>query len=296
MRTIPLLLLMLAAACAPQGIQAPPDIAIGTSAVEPSFVNPPSSILMCQQANILARLSNKGTSDISRGVYTFIVEDQILYAPKKSDTFTLEGKSKFNPQGGIQQLQLSVKNTGLPPQLESYSTPIILQTCYPYETFSTTNVCIDPDIQNMNPNKVCRPSTVSVGGQGAPVAVTRVEPIMEPIQDSVIPSFIISIANLGNGKVISSSDAQAACTTKQPLQGTVQVTADLQAEPLICTPETINLEAGREAKVKCTAQGYSGKELGTYQTLLSVTLNYGYVTNTIMPLNINKIPGQEECT
>ncbi|MBS3148857.1 hypothetical protein J4219_08320 [Candidatus Woesearchaeota archaeon] len=290
------LIFLLICACGQQGVPMPQDIATGTIAVEPSFVNPPSSIIMCQQANILARLSNKGTSDVTRGVYTFIVEDQVLYAPKKSDTFQLEGKSKFNPQGGIQQLQFSVKNTGLPPQLESYSTPIILQACYPYETFSTTTVCIDPDVQNTNPNKVCRPSTVSVGGQGAPVAVTRVEPIMEPIQDSVTPSFIISIANLGNGKVISSNDAQAACTTKQPLKGTVQVMADLQAEPLICQPEAITLESGKEAKVKCTAQGYSGKEQGTYQTLLSVTLNYGYVTNTILPITITKIPGQEECT
>ena len=183
---------------------------------------------MCQEGVIVANVRNRGTFDIQGGIQSFILEDQILSAvDKKVRPLTLDGRSKFNPEGGISQISFRVKNSGLPQQLESYSTPIVYQACYPYETYASATVCIDPDVRNLNPSKVCRSQSVSVGGTGAPVVVSRVEPVMVPEGSVVVPSFILYVQNQGSGKVVSSELVQGACASgSERLKSIVGVRAD----------------------------------------------------------------------
>src|SRR3989344_1123756 len=99
-------------------------------------VHPASTenILMCQDANILLDLYNMGTSD-TEGIYNLILEDQIVSTAKKKGGFALEGRSPINPAGEFTQLTFKLKSKTLPAQLETYSTPFILNACYPYITY-----------------------------------------------------------------------------------------------------------------------------------------------------------------
>ena len=146
-----LFLLLLLAACqmipaqlpfGKQQVKALPDILTGTSALQASFnSNSMSNILMCQQANIIVDLKNVGASNITNAAFILISEEQYLKpVGKKTGVFSLEGKSLFNPPGGYTQMEFKLENKGLPPQLESYSSPLIFQACYKYRTVANAQI------------------------------------------------------------------------------------------------------------------------------------------------------------
>ncbi|MBI4146485.1 hypothetical protein HY489_04060 [Candidatus Woesearchaeota archaeon] len=297
--------LLLLAACQfqfGQQTQMPPYIATGTQALDARF-QPTSmnNIYMCQEADLLLMLKNLGTADIENGVYSFILEDQVIQPTQKRErqkTFNLEGKSQYNPTGGIQQVALKVRNPGLPSQLEVYDTPVIFQACYDYETYAGVPVCIDPDLRNLNPQKTCRAQLTSLGGgQGAPVAVTRVEPSMTPDGPNVKPTFVIYVQNLGNGRAISQDAVEAACGTSETatLESRVDVNVQLQDEQLDCTPRQARLEEGKETRIVCRAGKSYGQLEGTFSTILEVQLDYGYMNTAVLPVTITRLPGQPPC-
>src|SRR5574342_94965 len=213
-----ILLLLLLSACQ-FGMKAPPPKEIpvftGTTALEAAF-NPASmsSILMCQQADAYVDIKNTGASDIVDGTLSFIVEDQYLQPlSERVQKFSLAGKSQFNPKGEFDQVHFRVKNTGILQQFETYQSDVVFRACYKYSTFASAQVCVDPDVANLNPRKICRSQPVMLsGGQGAPVAVTRVEPLMVPDGDQVHPVFAIYVQQSGSGAVVRPEGAALACT------------------------------------------------------------------------------------
>ncbi|RJQ18688.1 hypothetical protein C4580_06345 [Candidatus Woesearchaeota archaeon] len=284
---------------APTTVPAPPDIAKGTDALTIDLRATNPELIMCQQTDLVATLRNLGTTNIERGLYTFIIEDQVLKpvtGTNRKKLFDLEGRSQYNPQGGIEQTTLKVKNTALPPQIETYQTPIILQACYQYETLASAPICIDPDVLGKNPAKPCTVAPVSVGGQGAPVAVTRIEPTMAPAGNDIRPTFTIYLQNLGSGRVVSAPDVESACTTTTTtLNPTVEIAAFLQNRPLRCTQREVRLEQGKEARIACESEQTYGPAQGTFSSILEVEITYGYINTASQSLTINRLPGQERC-
>lgn len=276
------------------------DIMTGTSALDISFnPNSNSDILMCQQANVMVDLRNAGAYNITDGKFTFIFENQYFGAIGNSKgDLSLDGKSYFNPQGGFMLKEFKILNTGLPSQLESYSSPLIFQACYTYKTFSTVQVCIDPDIMNVNPNKPCliQPVVLS-GGQGAPVAVTHVESLMVPEGDKVRPAFAIFIQHLGSGSVVSKEGAKLACTaekiSRDALLSKVNIVVKVKDNLLDCPSEPVRLEVDKESRVICKFKDVIGMQSGTYSTVLSVEIDYGYVSSALLPVTVTRLPGQE---
>jgi len=279
-----------------------PEIYTGTSALEASFTAASiNDILMCKQSNVFVSLRNLGTFDID-GTYTFIVEDQYLTpVGERQKDFELEGKSEFLPKGSLDQIAFEMKNPGLPAQHESYFTNVIFQACYPYKTFAGVSICIDPDIQNLNRQKPCYSETITLsGGQGAPVAVTRVEPLMVPDEDMVSPMFSIYVSHLGTGQVITTEGADAACkasgTTGTELLSLVNVRAQAHNIELECTPNPVRLRPGEETRFICEHPSLKfGAASGTFSTLLSIELEYGYVNTAVLPVTITRLQGQKVC-
>ncbi len=280
-----------------QQVKALPNILSGTSALQASFnKNSMSNIYMCQQANVFVDLKNAGASNISGAAYIFISEEQYLKPlDKKSGVFSLEGKSLYNPNGGIAQLSFKLENKGLPPQLESYSSPLIFQACYKYQTVANAQICIDPDISNLKRGKVCSVQPVSLsGGQGAPVAVVRVEPLMVPEKDKVKPMLAVYVKNLGDGAVISQENAELACSGKKvTLSSTVALRAEMFGVELDC-PDSVRLEPQGETRIICSSTALSSSA-DTFSTVLLVQLDYGYVTTAVLPVSINAIAEQKPC-
>ncbi len=309
MKKLVIVLLLLVAcqiAQRPAKQPAPPEIFTGTSALELSFAPiSMSDVMMCRQADVFVNFRNTGAFDIKDGVYSFIVEDQVLRpVGERQKKFSLEGKSQFVPPGGFEQVAFKFQSVGLPEQLESYFSPVILQACYKYKTFASAPVCIDPDLQNLNPRKPCRSEIVGLaGGQGAPVAVTRVEPIMEtvPNSDKVRPVFVVHLNNFGTGQAIIEKNVELACSAgrekvKDLLVSLVDVKARLQGKELMCVQNPVRLVPGEEAFVHCESDALAfGLATGTFSTVLEVELSYGYVNSAVWPLTISRLPGQGKC-
>ena len=263
-----------------------------------------NQLFMCEEGEVLLDLHNLGTSDIAQGIYTLTIEDQILKPvgkTKKQGSYSLEGRSAVNPVGGYTQLGFRFKTNNLPAQLETYQTPFIFNACYPYATSANIPVCIDPT-RDPQAARSCKTTPVSgKGGQGAPVLVTLVEPLMVVQDNAVLPTFIVHIANAGKGRVVSTDSLGFACGNGGGTPSSkVRVMAQLQDEQLKCLPEMVDLRQG-ETKVTCMSNTYFGAaegraNQGTFTTPLTVQLEYGYVTTLFYPFTITRLAHQEDCS
>ena len=113
----------------------------------------------------------------------------------------LEGRSQYNPEGGYAVMTYKDRSgVHVPFDADYYEPTIIAHACYDYKTIADPVVCIDPDpFEIVEEKKVCNIGDVSLGGgQGAPVAVTRIEE--EVGSDQIF--FRIHIANVGDGSVM----------------------------------------------------------------------------------------------
>ncbi len=306
MKRIALLLLLLVA-CQyapfqkPKIQPPPPELFTGTSSLDVKF-NPASmsSVFMCSQADVFVDVANSGSYNIENGLYSFISEDQFLKPlSAKQERFSLKGKSRFDPVGEFRQIHFKLQNLGIPSQFESFVSPLIFQACYKYKTLASAPVCIDPDIQNLNPVKPCQPRPVVLsGGQGAPVAVTRVEPRMVPEGDKVKPMFAIYVQHLGSGSVVKEEGAESACTggpSGAAFANFADVSVELQGRKLQCDPAEVRIDTGKESSFFCKDENLYDISAGTFSTVLSIDLSYGYVNTVMLPVTVTRIPGQEAC-
>lgn len=292
-----ILMLIILTACQLAPTQRPilPLIYTGTEAVEARFgPETQMQVYSGQQVNAVVELNNKGVYDVTNGKYALIFEEQyvqLLPGMQKTGAFTLGGKTQYNPEGDFTRIPIRMRSKELPPQAESYQTQIIFQSCYPYKTYASAQVCIDPDIANRNLRKACTAMPVSLGGgQGAPVAVTRIEPIMAPEGNDVRPVFAIYLQNLGSGQVLSTDAISTACGGVGAIKfNKVSVSAKLQDETLLCAPNPAILEAGQEARVICESRQRYGITAGTFTTILTTELDYGYMTVASNPLMISRL-------
>jgi len=296
------LILLLLAACqfaSQTKIPQLPEINTGTSAVEVSVPSLPD-IFMCQESDIVVGLKNAGASD-AQGSYNFIFEENIMkpLSAKNGKFPLLKGRSLINPVGEYNQVVLKVASSPLEGAAQSRQTPVIFQACYDYETLASVPVCIDPDVRNINKNKICNAHLVSLsGGQGAPVAVTSVEPIMTPTGDQVQPGFIIKLRNLGVGTVFGNKVlAEAACSGGAgEFTGIVDLEAELQGVKLVCKPGFFTLDPNADTEIGCTSELPYGLAQGTFSSVLSIKLDYGYINTVNMPVTIKRLPGRIDCS
>ena len=274
-----------------------PDVSIGTQGVE-VYSDPTNQREVFEENPFTAifTLSNLGTFDVEQGTYSIGFEPQYVYLPKQQaqGNFFLRGKSIFNPQGEERQFTLRFDTKTLGPQIERYDSTITFNACYPYVTKAPLITCIDPDITGKVRNKACIPQMQNLpGGQGAPVAVTRMEPKMLPHEREgfIVPEFVLTLKNLGSGEVLDEQLYRDACTGR-PLGedgwNLIRVDADLSETPLVCTPSPIKLKQDRDTRVVCRVQDGIDSRLGTFTTPLTITLRYGYLTTLTTRMAITK--------
>jgi len=115
----------------------------------------------------------------------------------------LPGKSQYMPEGGftIHTLgKLSISDNSA--ITTSYNPILVLNAYYKYKTVGSVPICIDPKAYDPNiKTRSCTVSDVSVsGGQGAPVAVTKIEQVSTPKK----AIFRIYFSNVGGGTIFDS--------------------------------------------------------------------------------------------
>jgi len=279
-------------------IAKPPEIFTGTSALEVSFL-PSQDLLMCQESTIPVKVENKGAFDAS-GSFVFISDQYLAPIEGKSGKVELKGKSVFNPVGDYTQFYLKVKNNGLPKQLEKYSANVVFQACYPYQTVADVTVCIDPDVENRIPNKPCNANIVLLsGGQGAPVEIVSVEPLMVSSRNGISPMFKIMLKHSGNGQIIPLGSVGSACKTDSKTEFGSFVVPEVSLPGkivLTCNPSPFRIDAVGDSYFICSTNEEFVSGSGTFLTSLSIKLKYGYISTKVLPININRLKGQKSCS
>lgn len=270
------------------------DLLVGTQGVVSSFVSLPDKVLMCQSLDVVVEIKNLG-ANIGNGNFIFIVEESVLKPETvKGGQFKVEGKTQYSPLGETIRKNLKVRSQNLPSQLETINTPVIFQACYPYKTFLSSQICLDAKGEGKG---ACSPKTLTFSnGQGAPVAITKVEPKMLPESDGVRPAVILSIANVGGGRIVSESQVSSVCsgTTTDRLKSEISVSAQVGGDAMECSPNMLPFEVGKDVQVVCTGKNVVSQE--SYETVLTAELSYGYVSTITRQVTVNRLSGQKDCS
>ncbi len=253
-------------------------------------------------------LSNKNQEDLTneeRDKIQKFVDTLTNFRAKKE--FNIKGKSIYSPLGDEEFINVNARARTIGPQSETHPSAIFATACYPYETVFGDSVCIDTDIIGESKGKVCTAKDLTfTKGQGAPVAVTKVETRMLPQDDGKIkPHFLIHVKNAGNGEVIDPGKIEVACKSEALDYrdfNTIIVSASLSGTQLRCSkdagavpgPVTIRLRE-KEDLIRCT---YDGKDddkggidagLDAYVAPLKVELDYGYTFTISKNIIIEKV-------
>lgn len=273
------------------------DVQTGTQGLDINFDITSKNIYMCQQTSILTTLKNLGTHRIEKGKIS-VNYDSSAVKPIAMPKLDLElgGKTQYNPDGEMEKIGFTLESKTLPSNLKSHTTPFILTACYPYQTKANFPACIDPDVLNTQLAKPCTPQDIiTSGGQGAPVAITKIEQKMLLQNKEVRPIFLIHIANQGNGRVIQQEVIEDACGKGVKAQvPEVKIKAFLGKEELNCKRNNISL-VSEDPYVMCESKKTYPQGGVTFGSVITVQLDYGYVMRKSTEIIITRLQGQENC-
>ncbi len=280
---------------------------VGTQGIVMNFVPnaPPNRIYHTDPSPLDVRIEirNKGAYTVQPGDVFFVLEgfdpNILLFMdfPQQNPRQELPGKSALNPEGGFDVVTWKHPATiNLPAVSDTYKPTLQINVCYRYKTEASPTICIDPDPYATVPtNKICVVSDQTLsGGQGAPVAVTKVEETVLGAGDKYAPKkaqFKITVSNAGGGRVVR-SDALQKCISKKLEYdefNKVEIEAYIGNTRLDCNPNTIALLTNNQGFTFCTYAGITSES--AYTTPLQVILSYGYSQTIQKPVEIVRTPG-----
>jgi hypothetical protein len=242
---------------------------------------PPYEVYDATNFPVHIYLENKGVSDIN-GELLLILDDNLrLDEGSINERISLKGRSIANPEGERETKMYSLTSY-LFSGLETMPSVIRLLASYPYQTTALANVCIDTDPFNekasLGIQKACSLKTISLSsGQGAPVAVTSIEPMKIGSTEEIIPTFKITVENVGNGEVYTDGIANI-----------VKIQALLVESVMECDDEEIRLD--KKSFTICRSISAVSKDVPSYTSLLKVELDYTYkeaISKEIQIKNMN---------
>lgn len=203
----------------------------------------------------------------------------------------LEGKTVYNTQGGINQIEFDAPSVQLPNGVNEYSPTLNYVTCYNYETKANPLVCVDPLFFEVSAQqKTCQPRNVGLaGGQGAPVAVTNINVDMVGKNRAI---FEITLSNVGGGQVLSPSTGIQNCgqgiLTRDDLNSINYDVSVAGQGPVDCKPRDRTAKLyNNQAKIICT---FNIPGTVAYTTPLQITLQYSYMQSQTKPIRIVATP------
>ncbi len=185
----------------------PTEFRSGTQGVYMQFVTnlPPPKVFDREPLNVMLQVENRGTAPVG-----FTGVDRIYLSGFDNTIITgipidgvdiplMEGRGPYMPQGGIDTVSFMGRIQPLgAKRIDKYQPTLLATACYHYETIASAQVCIDPNpYAPTSAAKVCTPTTVGTGSQGAPIAISSVEVTASPEKSR----FKISISNVGGGDV-----------------------------------------------------------------------------------------------
>jgi len=299
-----IILVLVLSGCAQQGPgeqRVDEDFHRGTRGLDISFVRnaPPDRVYEADSLDISIAVKNKGAFPEGPGLQGKLeisgfdpISIRGSWDGGNAIPTSLEGKSQFNPQGG--EVIMSYKDRDgvhVPFDADFYEPTILIHACYKYKTIADTVVCIDPDpYKVVEERKVCTIQDVSTGGgQGAPIAVTRIEE--EVGSDNIF--FRIHVSNVGGGSVMlprAYTDCPFDIEFEELDKVTAKVKLPYDASPN-CTPrgtasDPIRLTGGKGV-IFCKFK--KPNTASAFTTSLNVELEYTYSSSISRQLRIINI-------
>ncbi len=268
-----------------------------------SFVpgTPPARFIGEGKFTVAVQLKNAGATTIDGStfggnVYVSGFDPNIITGMKTADGIgALGGKGLFDPEGEFEIKEFS-GNVALRPDVDTYKPTFQVTSCYSYETLAIALVCIDPDPFSVtSKQKVCFSKDVSLsGGQGAPVAVTKVE--LSPTTDKL--RFVIQLSNVGGGTVYAQGSQN--CNPYSPglsfkeideigLQEVKVANSDITSTCKPLTNGKIKLISGKRS-VFCELDMAGFRNTPAFNTPISVKLRYGYRDSVTKTVEIVRAP------
>jgi hypothetical protein len=273
-------LCMLLASCSFGSGPQDPNLRTGTKSLSVTFLeqSPPPFVFQNSPFSMTFKLANEGAAPIDNGVISINAEqDLVIVQGERVRTFTLDGKRAANVQGDNTLETIQLRSKALPPQTEIVTTQLGATFCYPYATHAELTTCIDTDVFNRATTKPCKTQSQSFSGQGGPVSVSKIEPVLTPSEDAtkISAQYLITVRNLGTGQVFDATKSAEACTPgATPNWNNIGIIAFLGDTQLACT-DVVTLE-NKETTLRCDVPEGIPKSAGTYTTTLTVDLTYGY--------------------
>ncbi|MCF7861401.1 hypothetical protein K9M79_04060 [Candidatus Woesearchaeota archaeon] len=221
-------------------------------------------------------LSSSGSIYLS-GFNTALVENM----PKTFNLPDLSGKSREFPDGeeSVEKIDEDVVFK-IPKNTDTYDLTLLANACYSYKTYSTSQICVDPD-PTRNSDDACFASDIKMSdGQGAPIAVSGVQ--IDSSLNRVL--LIIDIKNVGGGKVIK--DISECPSPKLSSQDIVNIeSVKLAGEEIDCKVTELRM-SDKEGKLYCSIDTTG---TSAYYSLLELTLNYGYIKSVASTISVKQI-------
>lgn len=264
----------------------------GTQGLEISFMtNSPPGTVYAEDGSFPVNVEvrnrgvypGEGDGSLNAELY-FLGFDTDIITGLTSEEVTFEeeeAKTRFNPEGGLTAISSTATidpDFFTDARIDNYGANIAAVLCYPYKTFASADVCIDPNPNRNSQLDSCAPGISGTGSQGAPIAVTSVESIAQRGK----ARFVVTISNAGGGQVIRESELDRCTDVELDLEDMdkitvteVQLSNGIQLE---CTPEGDISLIGGSATIFCKAEGLDDTQ-PAYQSVLQIELSYGYKTS-----------------
>lgn len=266
---------------------------LGEEGIAIDFVVKSDSVKSEDNVILLLNLRNNGKHSVKDGV--IIVPNpypNYLDISAGMQTFSLEGRSSFLPEGERKQKEVEAHVKAVPGESD-FNFIVAARACYPYSTEFQTNVCIDSTINPDNDivKKVCDVEDQSFSsGQGAPVAITKIEQkTRKTAPGEYSLEFKIHVENVGEGIVLKpDSDYKDKCSKGNWISELSELKMNVvisQDRELKCDEAIINRYHPQSQYYVCRGE-LSDPENANYVTVLRVNLEYNYV-NAPVETSIN---------
>jgi hypothetical protein len=225
----------------------------------------------------------------------FMIKGAIIigsFADPLAKTKVINGNNNNYYGGERVNIDFSGWVENMPEGMTDYNPNLQVTSCYLYATVATPSVCVDPNPYS-NQRKACVPvrSQSVGGGQGAPVAITRIEQETTPRKIF----FNIFIENVGPGTIYDYYNINKCSPYYDKLISPLDLNTvyiediRLSGVQLKCTPgREVRLVNGR-GQVMCEFDMDWTDQASAYETPLFVELGYAYRQEIQKRISIKKI-------
>lgn len=282
MKRVLIVILLILAACSGGGEAPARDSLTGTVGVVVTAENTPDRVIEGEEFPMVFRIDNRGVFPVtSRDPGFFSVSYDKLYLSEEggisrypSNAFWLEGRDLYS-LGEDTYITYYFSANEINRNSQQVQTEVLFNICYPYESNTTTQICIEQDPYAPAGAVACRGDTVRPNSPGSPIVVEEIDVRSRRLGDNqgIVPTFHITFRNTGNG-----IPGISACGDQDlSLLNQAEVKAYLLNEELDCGEGIIRFTRN-VASIVCAVPDFAPiqRGQGNFATLLSIDVDFIY--------------------